>query len=400
MISYPRPALANELVTALQGRAGFSDAHNGLFLAAPRRTGKSTFLQQDLRPALEGAGVVVVYVDLWADTARDPGALIAAAIGRALQPHLGMVAKAAKKAGLDKVSLAGWLQIDTSKIGKLDGLTLVDALRALHETAGKPVALIIDEAQHALTSEAGENAMSALKSARDQMNRPGEVSLMLVMSGSDRDKLLRLVNTATAPFYGSQIQRMPPLGPDFIAFVASLIEQQRSELSPVDTATLHAAFEAFGNRPQFFMEALGQVLSPLSGIASRFEPAVLAAAKRRQCDDEAQMESDYLGLKPLEQAVLWRMLAQGPRFRPYDAEALKFYRMQTGGPVSAQRAQGALESLRQRTLPLVWKSARGEYAVEDAAKHRWFEERNKEGAWPPKSPQGDLDFDDPDLSNP
>ncbi|MCK0507419.1 ATP-binding protein [Aromatoleum anaerobium] len=392
MISYPRTPLADELVTALQGRAGFSDAHNGLFLAAPRRTGKSTFLQGDLRPALERAGVVVVYVDLWADTARDPGALIAAAIGRALQPHLGMVAKAAKKAGLEKVSLAGWLQVDTSKIGKLDGLTLVDALRALHETAGKPVALIIDEAQHALTSEAGENAMSALKSARDQMNRPGEVNLMLVMSGSDRDKLLRLVNTNAAPFYGSQIQRMPPLGPDFIAFIAELIVEQRPDLRPVDAATLQAAFESFGNRPQFFMEALGQALSPLSGITGRFEPAVLEAARQRQRDDEAQMESDYLGLRPLEQAVLWRMLEQGSRFRPYDAEALKFYRAQTGGSVSAQRAQNALEALRQRTPPLVWKSARGEYAVEDAAMHRWFEEKSSAGCWPPRNPQGDLDF--------
>lgn len=399
MISHPRTPLADELVTALQGRAGFSDAHNGLFLAAPRRTGKSTFLQGDLRPALERAGVVVVYVDLWADTARDPGALIASAIGRALQPHLGMVAKAAKKAGVEKVSLAGWLQVDTSKIGKLDGLTLVDALKALHETAGKPVALIIDEAQHALTSEAGENAMSALKSARDQMNRPGEVSLMLVMSGSDRDKLLRLVNTNSASFYGSQIQRMPPLGADFIAHIASLIETQRPELHPVDSAALQEAFEGFGNRPQFFMEALGQVLSPLSGITGRFEPAVLEAARQRQCDDEAQMDSDYLGLKPLEQSVLWRMLEQGPRFRPYDSEALKFYREQTGGPVSAQRAQNALEALRQRTPPLVWKSARGEYAVEDAAMHRWFEERNKAGNWPPRSPQGDLDFADTDTAD-
>lgn len=392
MISYPRSALAEELVTALQGRAGFSDAHNGLFLAAPRRTGKSTFLQGDLRPALERVGVVVVYVDLWADTARDPGALIAAAIGRALQPHLGMVAKAAKKAGVEKVSLAGWLQIDTGKIGKLDGMTLVDALKALHETAGKPVALIIDEAQHALTSEAGENAMSALKSARDQMNRPGEVNLMLVMSGSDRDKLLRLVNTNAAPFYGSQIQRMPPLGPDFIKFIAGLIEEQRPELRPVDVAILQAAFEGFGNRPQFFMEALGQVLSPLFGIGGRFELALLESAKQRQRDDEAQMESDFLGLKALEQAVLWRMLEQGTRFRPYDAEALKFYRAQTGGSVTAQRAQAALESLRQRTPPLVWKSARGEYAVEDAAMHRWFEERKNAGDWPPHSPQGDLDF--------
>jgi len=68
------------------------------------------------------------------------------------------------------------------------------------EVAGKPVALIIDEAQHALTSESGENAMTALKSARDTLNGPDRVKLMLVMSGSYRDKLLRLVNTNGAAF--------------------------------------------------------------------------------------------------------------------------------------------------------------------------------------------------------
>jgi len=394
MIAHPRTALAEELVVALQGKASFSDAHNGLFLAAPRRTGKTTFLRIDLAPALERAGAVVVYVDLWADAARDPGALIAEAIGRALQSHLGVVAKTARKAGLDKVSLGGWLQIDTSKIGKVDGMTLVDALRALHESAGKPVALIIDEAQHALTSEAGENAMSALKSARDQMNRPGEVALMLVMSGSDRDKLLRLVNTNNSPFYGSQIQRMPPLGPDFIAHIVQLIEAQRPDVRPVDSQALQAAFEGFGNRPQFFMEALGQVLSPLAGLSGRFEPAMLEAAQQRQRDDEAQMESDYLGLKPSEQAVLWRMLELGPRFRPYDAEALKFYRERVGRAVSVAQAQKALEALRQRMPALVWKSARGEYAVEDAAMHRWFEARKEAGQWPPQAPQGTLALDD------
>ena len=45
--------------------------------------------------------------------------------------------------------------------------------------------------------------MFALKSARDQMNMPGNAQLRLVMSGSDRDKLLRLVNTAAAPFFGA-----------------------------------------------------------------------------------------------------------------------------------------------------------------------------------------------------
>lgn len=106
------------------------------------------------------------------------------------------------------------------------------------------------------------------------------------------------------------------------------------------------------------------------------------------------MESDYLGLKPTEQTVLWRMLDQGPRFRPYDAEALRFYREKLGRPLSVPQAQKALESLRQCTPALVWKSARGEYAVEDAAMHRWFQARLKAGRWPPASEQGSLQPED------
>jgi len=393
MIAYPRQALAEQLTQALQGKALLGDAHNGLFLAAPRRTGKSTFLQGDLAPALRQAGVEVVYVDLWADTRRDPGHLIAEAIGQALQAHLGLVARTAKKVGLKSVKVAGTLDIDTSKIGHIDGLTLVDALRSLHKSAGRPVALIIDEAQHALTSEAGEVAMTALKSARDQMNQPGKVNLMLVMSGSDRDKLLRLVVSAGAPFYGSQIHPLPLLDRGFIDHIAELVEAQRPDLVPVDRAALYDAFVAFGYRPQFFMAAMGAVLSPLSGHSGRFEAALQQAAQDHQAQDEAQMESDYLGLKPIEQAVLWRMLAQGSRFRPYDAEALRFYRERVGRPVSVQQAQKALESLRQRTPALVWKSARGEYAVEDAAMHRWFEQRLQAGRWPPVPLQGSLPLD-------
>jgi hypothetical protein len=395
MIHYSREALALELVAALRGQTVFGDAHNGLFLAAPRRTGKSTFLQADLRPALEAAGVLVIYVDLWADQRRDPGALIADAIARALVPRLGLVSRAVKAAGLDSVTIAGALKIDVSKIGKIDGVTLPDALRALHEAAKAQVALIVDEAQHALTSEAGEATMSALKSARDQLNRPGEVNLMLVMSGSDRDKLLRLVNTNGAPFYGSQISRMPPLGQDFIDHVSRLITAQRPDLAPVDGAALLQAFEGFGHRPQYFMEALGQALSPLSGLQGvRFEQAVLQAARERQQADESQMESEYLALRPLEQAVLWRMLEQGPRFRPYDGEALRFYRERVADRVSPQMAQRALESLRERNPALVWKSARGEYAVDDAAMHRWFEQRAGDGRWPPLERQGQLFIDD------
>ena len=388
MLYYARTSLAADLSNALQGKAAFSDAPNGLFLAAPRRTGKSTFLQSDLMPELARRQVVVVYVDLWADQKRDPGSLIAEAVGRALVKQLGVVAKTAKFAGLESISVGG-IKIDTSKIGRVDGSTLADALRALVEAAKNPVALIIDEAQHALTSEAGETAMAALKSARDQLNRPGQVKLMLVMSGSDRDKLMRLVNTNAAPFYGSQIQRMPELGPDFIAHIAQLITQQRPDLAEVNQATLHEAFVLFGQRPQFFMEALGQVLSPLATHTGRFEDAMLAKALQKQQNDEAQMESDYTALKPLEQAVLWRMLELGTRFRPYDSDALQFYNDKTGNKVTVAKAQKALEALRAHQPSLIWKSARSEYAVEDAAMVRWYAQRMTAGTWPPVGPQLD-----------
>lgn len=385
---YPRSHLATELANALQGQVAFSDAPNGLFLAAPRRTGKSTFLQADLMPELERRQVVVVYVDLWADQTRDPASLIADAVGHVLRQQLGVVAKTVQSAGLDSITLGG-IKIDTSKIGRIDGSTLADALRALVDRANKPVALIIDEAQHALTSEAGEAAMAALKSARDQLNRPGQVNLMLVMSGSDRDKLMRLVNTNAAPFYGSQIQRMPELGPDFIAHVAQLIAHQRPELPTIDADKLHDAFVLYGQRPQFFIDALGQALSPLASHTGRFEDAMLAKAALQQRTDEAQLESDYTALKPLEQAVLWRMLALGVRFRPYDADALQFYSDKTGDKVTVAKAQKALESLRAHQPSLIWKSARSEYAVEDAATLRWFDQRLVCGTWPPVGPQRD-----------
>lgn len=52
-----REALAREFVATLRGQAVFGDAHNGLFLAAPRRTGNSACLQADRKPALEKSAV-------------------------------------------------------------------------------------------------------------------------------------------------------------------------------------------------------------------------------------------------------------------------------------------------------------------------------------------------------
>lgn len=46
--------------TALQ-----ESARDGLFITGVRRIGKTTFLQQDLIPALKKKGALVIYADLW-----------------------------------------------------------------------------------------------------------------------------------------------------------------------------------------------------------------------------------------------------------------------------------------------------------------------------------------------
>jgi len=380
---FARQQMAADIANALAGKSFTSDAPNGLFLAAPRRTGKSTFLQRDLKPELETQGAVVVYVDLWSDKSRDPGDLISSAIGNTLKEHLGLVSKFVNKSGLANINIGGVLKIDTDKIGEIDGMTLAEALAALKSTSGKPVALIIDEAQQALTSDAGESAMTALKSARDQMNSTG-INLMIVMSGSDRDKLMRLVNSNKAPFYGSNITSFRPLDQGFVDFVAAQVEADNESLKPVDRATLMNAFKAFGYRPQFFNNAIGAALNPMSrapGVS--FEGSVLNAATEHVLAEESQMESDFLGLSPIEQVVMWRLLEQESKFRAYDAAALEFYQDKLGAKVTPAQAQNALDTLRSRSPSLVWKSLRSEYATEDASMHTWFEKRVNAGTWPP-----------------
>ncbi len=69
-------------------RVDVHDHASGLFLTAPRRTGKSTFIQRDLTPALEREhGALVLYADLWRRRSEDPGTVIVELINQAVKSH-------------------------------------------------------------------------------------------------------------------------------------------------------------------------------------------------------------------------------------------------------------------------------------------------------------------------
>ena len=66
------------------GRGSLNHA-SGLLLAAPGRAAKSTFMPDDLIPALIQRDVVTTYVDLWADRQRDPACLLSDALAITLR---------------------------------------------------------------------------------------------------------------------------------------------------------------------------------------------------------------------------------------------------------------------------------------------------------------------------
>ena len=396
MDRYPRTELARQTSDLVEGRGLFDEGRAGVFLAAPRRTGKSTFLQHDLAPELADRGNEIVYVDLWSDRSRDPAELIDEAIGRAIEARLGFVAKATRAAGVEALDIAGVMKIDTTKIGHHDGTTLTEALRGLRAVAAGPVVLMVDEAQHALTTRRGENTMAALKSARDTLNGPGRANLLLIMTGSDRDKLLRLVNTHASPFLGGAIRDLPLLGEGFVRFVVGHIERERPDLAPVDERALALAFAQFGHRPEVFERAIVDSLNPLVSETGRFEGRVLEIAGGQCAHERAALAATWLAMRPLERALLWRMLEAGARYRPFGNDALEFYRAalhaldEPAVRVTKSTVQKALDSLRDREPPLVWKSAHGEYAIDDIGTNAWYESLVEAGRWPPRrTPQGE-----------
>jgi len=254
-----RKLLAEALARDLAGES-FADYSSGMFLAAPRRTGKSTFLRNDLIPECKARGWLPVYVDLWMNREIDPAELISGAIGKALGEFESAVSKAAKKAGIDKISLLRTLSWDFTKPQLPAGTTLSHALDVLHQVSGQMIVLIVDEAQHALNSAGGVNAMFALTAARDHLNGSSTADgLRLGFTGSSRDKLANLVLKSKQPFFGAHITPFPLLSRDFVEFVTDLWNQRLAATNQFNLEDMDYAFQLVGRRPEMLNKLLTEV---------------------------------------------------------------------------------------------------------------------------------------------
>lgn len=352
-----RPAEAASLARLLDPDPFFGEM-SGLFLAAPRRTGKSTFLRRDLKPLLEEQGKIVLYVDLWSDRDGNPGQLITGAITSGLQAHDGAIAKFRRGAPFTAIGAFGF-RIDLKASGPWEG-TISDALSLLVEATERDVVLIVDEAQHSLVTKEGTNAMFALKAARDAINQsdlPGK--LYLVMTGSHRDKLTALVHDHQAPFFGARVRDFPPLGRDYSEMITAHVNSRLAQDAQLSVDDVERVFDMLGRRPEGLNACLREMFlsEDFSGEAlQRLAQADLAASR-------AQITSAIESLTDLQQAILRQMAEDGLGFAPFTEETR---RALSGDdePIPYTSVQKALDALRRKDL--VWRPSVGVYLLNDS----------------------------------
>ncbi|WPB55737.1 hypothetical protein [Xylophilus sp. GOD-11R] len=249
-------------------------------------------------------------------------------------------------------------------------MTLVQALGALSDELRKPVVIVIDEAQQALTSQAGMDSLFALKAARDELNSSTHFGLRLVCTGSNRDKLAMLRNSQDQAFYGAPLVTFPHLDRDYIQWFC----QHVGLPAPIEAEAAWLLFEQAGWRPELLGAAADSLRFDLELTADDV-PQRFAAAVQEQIDAAiAETLRVVHALTPLQSAVLRVLADAGTHYRPFEAATLEKYRdalRQAGEPEEAAgrldvtSTQAALQALQDRSL--VWRASRGVYSLEDVS---------------------------------
>lgn len=366
---FHRPALATRLAEQILHTSPTSASPSGVFLAAPRRTGKSTFVREDLRPELEGKGAIVIYVDLWADRNVDPSELLATAIRAEMSKYDNAVKKIAKGIGISGGKLGG-IDFSLDRIGIGKDVTLAQALAALSDEVKKPVVIVIDEAQHALTSQAGMDSLFALKAARDELNSSAHFGLRLVCTGSNRDKLAMLRNSKDQAFYGAPLVNFPHLDKNYIEWFC----QNVGLAAELDADTVWTLFGKAGWRPELLGAAADSLRFDFeleaADVPNRFAEAVDEQIEAATTETMRVVHA----LTPLQTAVLCVLAKSGTNYRPFEAVTLEKYRealkaagesTEAAAKIDVPSTQAALQALQDKSL--IWRASRGVYALEDAS---------------------------------
>ncbi|MFW9595529.1 MAG: ATP-binding protein [Macromonas sp.] len=361
---YHRPDYARDMAQQLlQPSALQLQVRSGVFLSGIRRIGKTTFLRQDLMPALEGMGALVIYVDLWSDRSKNPASLVHEAVRATLTqlatPGTRLLDRF-KGLNMGAAGFSFGFQVDA--VGKADGATLAQVFTELMDKVQTSVVLIVDEVQQALGTEEGSHLLFALKAARDAVNtRPGTPGyLLFIGTGSHKSLVADMATRRSQPFAGAVSTAYEPLGPDFVRWKLEQLQALPGIKLP-SPAVVWEGFVTLGQRPEELQNALVQLQArpEAPDMAFPIICATLACAA-------AEVELATIEAQGTLASAIFDRIAQGPEAGAsglFATEAISAYAQQTGVVVDTPQVQNMVE--RMIGANLIHRQSHGVYAVVD-----------------------------------
>ena len=361
---FHRPEYGQEIARQLLQPSGLHlQVRSGVFLSGIRRIGKTTFLKQDLIPALESMGALVIYVDLWADRSKSPASLVHEAVQTTLSqlttPGSSLLVRF-KGLNIGAAGFSFGFQLDN--VGKADGTTLAQVFAELVEKVRTDIVLIVDEVQQALGTEDGATLLFALKAARDAVNtRPGTPGhFLFVGTGSHKSLLADMVTRRSHPFAGAVSTSYEPLGHDFVKWKRDQLSQIASVKLP-SQEVMYQGFMAVGQRPEELQKALIQLQSRHEEPDLAF-PIICSTLASAAAEMEiAAVES----LGALGPAIFDRIVHgnEEGESRLFSADAVASYTEQIGAAVDTPQVQNMVDKMIAANV--IHRRSHGVYAVAD-----------------------------------
>lgn len=245
-IEIRRPVLATSYLALLAAQPG-----RPLALFAPRRVGKTYFLDHDLAPAASQTGMLPVYADLWLNKAAPLEAInhmLEEALDDASVPT-GAVARLAdtpvKKIGALGASIDLGDAPRRRPLPDAPALRLDALLNRLAKQHGGKILLMLDEAQTLGDLPQGEALIAGLRAVLHNRRRQVDA----VFTGSSQEGLAKLMNTVGAPMYQfAQLIHFPVLGDEYLDQLAKHFARVHTGKS-LQRDALRALFAKIGHKP-------------------------------------------------------------------------------------------------------------------------------------------------------
>jgi hypothetical protein len=351
-IEVRRPALAESYLGLISAQPG-----RPLAMFAPRRVGKTYFLDHDLAPAAKQATWLPIYADLWLQKSA-PLEAINHALEEALDDvtvpanELGRLAKTTvKKVGALGASLEFGDAPARRPLPAAPELRLDALVVRLSAAANRPILLMLDEIQALGDVAAGEAIIATLRAV---LHKRREI-LKSVFTGSSQEAMVRLLSTAGSPMVQfAQLVDFPVLGDEFLQKLADHFAAVHPGKA-LSLEDLRRVFARTGFKP-------GLMRDLVKSLSAEGLTDVDAGVKRYMLDDR-QVAGWSALLQPhdlFERAVLLA-IAQG--LPPMGRDSLDALAKVQGSRPTIAKVRAAIERLRRAGLLL--KSGRGPTAVDD-----------------------------------